>query len=282
MPNLATATAGKAVAPHQRFTFDGALAGESLAFEARLFAGTHRLNWSLAPFKKRGDEGTNVERAMRIEATLTRYGDGVREWYAPVPTDFNGEVVRGSDLKAKLAFGRLRIHRGAQADAVVLPLQAGFLLSASGCLSLVASDGITCVAAHAGLRSMLRWGKEADTPHESVIYQVAREFSDPKRATVWLFFSIRPDRLLYPANHEAYGPENRALHDLMRKRGYREALTSVGGIHMPVLAGLQIAETGMTLSPPGMHAYLKEDVPDTRSSPPYNTHRSLIAITRMR
>lgn len=250
---------------------DTDIEGAHVVFTAGLYAGGH--DWSLRPFKQLGDEINDPERAARIASVCASHS--IRNWYAPVPTDFNARVVSPDGLMARIFVARTAcLYRGLLADGVVLPQGSGFMLSVGGCPIVAATDGETFIAAHAGLRSLIRYD---DPLHCSVVENVARRFKDPSRVHLWTFFSIRQARYEHSLTNPKYAEASAKIINDLRDSGYGACFDGNGFIDLPLLIRMQAIEEGMICEGAG-NAYLADSAYDTRSPLPQKDMRNLALI----
>lgn len=240
-------------------------------------------SWSLLPFQKPGDSVENPKKASAIDSVcrqLSRLRDtGTHTWYAPDPREFNGKIVSADDLQVRIPLGRTQIYRGACAEGVVLTPGTGLLLSTAGCPLVLASDGRKVIAAHAGLRSLVRWNPSENMYHRSVIAQIAASFGHSASVRAWIFFSIRPNDYEHSLSDPRYAKESERILSHLVRQGYQAAIVKKEHIDLPTLIRLQLREYGIQAEQKGACTYQHSSAYHTRLAAPENTYRNLVAVT---
>lgn len=238
-------------------------------------------NWSLAPLGPKPNPRSSalIERLEVISLHLD-----VRNWYAPIPTKFNGKIVRATDCDDPIALPGIdgQIWRGVHADGIVLQRGSGYLLSAGGCPVIVATDGDQLVVAHAGHESLF--------PFEtSVVKNIAAEFGDPSKVTVRVFWSIQATRYTFELSGEHAAGTMKVLNRLYSE-GYWDCVShfrpGVDCIDLPKIIEKQAEVLGMNIAAPNAERFLPDyHVCDTRTEgktddgEPLRNFRNLIAVT---
>lgn len=182
--------------------------------EAHEFGRPH--NWQLT-----GDESQDtIPRIALIAQEI-----GLKNIYAPRPSDFNGLVCTPDELGTPIQLGEGEdtpiLWRGCDADGVVIPAGAAFWLSSADCFTIIAHDPETgtTAAAHAGRDSVINRRRISDSSErqnrsfESVVDAIVARFSKEAvpRLKVFMTCGVGPESFGHPLAHPQAGEENRRL-----------------------------------------------------------------------
>ncbi len=197
---------GEIIKPHAVFTpFGGAV-------EVQLFGPPK--NWAI----KDKDQDT-----LGRVGTVARAA-GVRELFAPVPTEYNAAMCNVADLQEEVFCGPDRqvvIRRGVKADGCRILYGSAFWLSSADCLTIVVRDPIerSIFAAHAGRDSLLDRkllgegtpGREHFSVVDSIVDRVRELQSDPRLLRVFLTCSIGPRDFYHRWDDPKWGKFNELM-----------------------------------------------------------------------
>lgn len=195
--------------------------GVSCPDEARKRHGL--LSWSLQPLQTGRDVGENYFLASGLKAALRQMN--VREAYAPHVKAASARVVQADLLKKRIRIGNgISIYREQciQADGVFLDLTAAFVMSASGCPVVIASNGKYVVVAHAGRDSLIDRGAVMGKPTrdrlsvvdsiiDALLAQKNRKCVSMDNINICMLFAIPMDVFEHREDHPCHGEYNQRL-----------------------------------------------------------------------
>ncbi|MEN9338241.1 MAG: hypothetical protein RIQ41_555, partial [Candidatus Parcubacteria bacterium] len=183
----------------------------------------HDLNFSF----KGIDESTDPQVTHSpVFGALASISDECEFFAAPSPVEMNAKLVPVEDLPLGLPSGkctslekRFALYRGLCADgAYDLDPSCGYAVSAADCALIVAKNGDSIIAAHAGRNSVIDMNRLKGEPgrtHESVVQAIMDRFLSlglhPGATKVWVGFSISPGPHFEHSIFDERHPHNRRL-----------------------------------------------------------------------
>lgn len=168
-------------------------------------------NWHPSRFD---DRTTFTEQLATIGQILN-----TNEFYCPSPVEMNGVIVLPQQLTTSVTHGQITLHRGCNADGVVLSKGQSFFIASADCHTIVVYNHAKqqVIPAHAGRdcvldQQLIQTGRPG-RKHFSVVDSIMKYInpSDYAELNIGIYCGIGPENFAHPVTDKNYGAKNKKL-----------------------------------------------------------------------